>query len=127
MTTTPSPIEQFIQKFEELERAMTKGPWRAEVDDDVLFTRIIVDTDGRHLVAESRGWNREVAKSAPNFAGIAHLKNSNPAVIEMLKAAIEGLRRCADTEDDGCIGPWNDAAISALAHINTLAQEALGT
>lgn len=79
MTTTPSPIEQFIQKLEGYQRS--------------------------------------------------HPGATQNTVIAMLKAAIEGLRAYAGC-CDGCTcgdGWSHDAARETLAHLNTLAAEALGT
>lgn len=76
MTTTPSPIEQFIADAEKHQQF-----------DDI------------------------------------------PTLCAMLKAAIEGLRAYAGC-CDGCTcgdGWSHDAAMETLAHLNTLAQEALGT
>lgn len=116
-------LEQFIAKFEELERTMTPGPWVSDGlnVENAHHDIAMCDPTPPHLGASEN--------ARRNSSGIAHLKNSNPTVIAMLKAAIEGLRAYAGC-CDGCTcgdGWSHDAARETLAHLNTLAAEALGT
>lgn len=122
-------LEQFIQKFEELERTMTRGRWRPTTayERDMGFGDVCaVDAMTPDMLTEAV---RDTGLNGAHAHGIAHLKNSNPTVIAMLKAAIEGLRAYAGC-CDGCTcgdGWSHDAAMETLAHLNTLAAEALGT
>lgn len=130
--STP-PFEQFVATLEELERTMTKGRWRPTTayERDMGFGDVCaVEAMTPNMLTEAV---RDVGLNEAHAHGIAHLKNANPTVIAMLKAAMKELR--------GIVEYWNGAPESAvdaietvadrahdcLAHLNTLAQEALGT
>ena len=117
MTTTPSPIEQFIAQLEELERTMTGGPWVSDglKVENAHHDIAMCDPTPPHLRADE--------DARYNASGIAHLKNANPTVCAMLKAAIEFVQALATHPDSS----HTAYATETLAHLNTLAAEALGT
>lgn len=121
-------LEQFIAQLEELERTMTRGHY-ARFNGRLFVGHVIYNADDTATV-EGDPEGGCLAEGWPTIIeGLAHLKNANPTVIAMLKAAIEGLRAYAGCYD-GCIcgdGWSHDAARETLAHLNTLAAEALGT
>jgi len=108
-------LEQFIAKLEELERTMTGGKWRAEALTGAMgLTAHFINAGTASEPSLIEAW------SPDNLSGIAHLKNSNPTVIAMLKAAIEGLKELRTHHLAGM-------SDQIVAHLNTLAAEALGT
>lgn len=125
-------LEQFIAKLEELERTMTKGHY-ARFNGRLFVGHVIYNADDTATV-EGDPEGGCLAEGWPTIIeGLAHLKNSNPTVCAMLKAAMKELQ--------GVVEYWNGAPESAvdaietvadrahncLAHLNTLAAEALGT
>jgi len=121
MTTTPIPIEQFIQRLEELERTMTRGPWVSDglKVENAHHDIAMCDPTPPHL--------RAGEDARYNASGIAHLKNANPTAIAMFKAAIEGLKRVVNGDHSGTRSRESHHAVQTLAHLNTLAASALGT
>jgi len=116
-------LEQFIQKLEELERTMTRGRWRpttAYERDMGCGDVCAVDAMTPDMLTEAV---RDTGLNGAHAHGIAHLKNSNPTVIAMLKAAIEFVQTLATHPDSSHTAYASDT----LAHLNTLAAEALGT
>lgn len=131
-------LEQFIQKLEELERTMTRGQWK--VDEYDGFMLVYADFDPESPRRDYGVIHCATCAPAPldngNAHGIAHLKNSNPTVIAMLKAAIEGLKELrthhlAGMSDPVWGAPYHKYRLRAIdqivAHLNTLAASALGT
>ena len=125
-------LEQFIAKLEELERTVTRGQWK--VDEYDGFMRVYADFDPESPLRDCGVIHCATCAPAPldngNAHGIARLKNSNAAVIAMLKAALG----CIENVDGYIRGsnPLRTNLIraltgSTLAHLNTLAAEALGT
>lgn len=53
----------------------------------------------------------------PHCGCVKALALTIDALRAKLEVAMAALERCADTENDGCIGPWNDVAINALAQL----------
>ncbi|GIK30244.1 MAG: hypothetical protein BroJett007_33820 [Chloroflexota bacterium] len=123
-------LEQFIAKLEELERTMTKGPWVSDglKVENAHHDIAMCDPTPPHLRADE--------DARYNASGIAHLKNANPTIIAMLKAAIEGLKELrthhlAGMSDPVWGAPYHKYRLRAIdqivAHLDTLAAEALGT
>ncbi len=112
-----TPIEQFIQTLTELERTMTKGPWRSEYASSKGYSvwGPCVPTGSMQIALTG------YAKfDGANAHGIAHLKNSNPTVIAMLKAVVE--LRAALLIDSSISQTTTRRLLEFDAHLNTLAE-----
>lgn len=133
MNNNQSPVEQFLSKLTELERTMTKGPWKtnqgsvsyADTGDHLPYWNIEGVRDRNPKVATLDYCADEGDECTANMNGIAHLKNSNPTVIAMLKAVVE--LRAALLIDSSISQTTTRRLLEFDAHLNTLATEALGT
>ena len=101
----------------------TPGPWKADVDDDYLYQRLVVTDDDTHIMAESLSVNRDVKNSAKNFAFAAHARQDIPNLAKMLLRAIAALESIDDDDMRCCdVSVSEKIAHVALAEINAMAK-----
>lgn len=107
MTTTPSPIEQFIQKLREA----------------TFLPCVPMNTDG-----PEDGCCRFCGEGSEGPCPAREQPGTPPwRIAAILESAVEGLRKIANEDYRGNRSRAAQNAHSTLAHLNTLAASALGT